>query len=56
VYISVPVGYVPAGYYDDDDDPIVSFTFTEPDYTSALSEGVSINSIFQVLCMPLWPQ
>ena len=54
-YVTVTVDIcnsVPDGYYDDDnDDPdLVSFTFTGPDYNPALSEGFTLNSIFQVLC------
>lgn len=52
------VNSVPAGLSDDDDNGgdepnLVSFSFTAPDYNSALSEGVTINSIFQVLCTML---
>ena len=42
---------------DDDFDPdLVSFTFTGPDYNPVLNEGITIDSIFQVLpLMMLWP-
>jgi len=46
----VVVNSIPAGYYDDDGDDyddLVSFTFTGPDYQSALN-GVTLSSIFQV--------
>jgi len=46
------VNYMPAGYYDDEGDdneePVVSFTFNGPDYYSAVNDGVTLTSIFQV--------
>jgi len=44
------VDSMPAGMEDDDFDPdMASFTFTGPDYSSLLNEGITVNSIFQVL-------
>ena len=45
----VDVDSIPAGYEDDDDD-VVSFSFTGSNYNSALDENITINSMFQVLC------
>ena len=46
---------IPAGMEDDGfDSDLVSFTFTGPEYNAALNEGITVNSIFQVLAMVSW--